>query len=275
MGATYREHESENALKRIIQWVKNFLRHRDLLNQLVKRDIKLKYRRSFLGYLWSVLNPLFTMLVMWVVFSNLFRFEIENFPVYLLTGQVLFGFMNEATNMSMLSIVSNASLMKKTYIPKYIFTLSRVTSALVNLLFSMVALLLVTLITGVPLTWRALLFMFPVIQLYFFCLGLGLFLAQAAVFFRDLQYIWGVILTAWIYLTPIFYPISIMPEQLQNIIKVFNPMYAYIAQFRDCILLGVPSGPKIIYAGIGWAIIMMALGIWRFVKNQDRFILYI
>lgn len=262
-------------MKKIKQWIGNFMKHRDLLSQLVVRDIKLKYRRSFLGYLWSILNPLFTMLVMWVVFSNLFRFDIEYFPVYLLTGQVLFGFMNEATNMSMLSIVNSASLMKKTYIPKYIFTLSRVTSSLVNLLFSMVALIIVILITGAPLTWRALLFIFPVIQLYFFCLGLGLFLAQATVFFRDLQYIWGVALTAWMYITPIFYPITIMPEQLQRIIKVCNPMYAYIEQFRDSVLYGVPSGPKIIYAGIGWAIIMMAFGIWRFVKNQDRFILYI
>lgn len=262
-------------MKKTQQWVRNFLKYKDLFVQLVIRDIKLKYRRSFLGYLWSVLNPLFTMLIMWVVFSNLFRFEIQYFPVYLLTGQILFGFMSEATNASILSIVGNASLLKKVYIPKYIFTLSRVTSSLVNLLLSMIALMIVTLITGVPFTWHMLLFLLPVLQLYFFCIGLGLFLAQGSVFFRDIQYIWGVIITAWMYITPIFYPISIMPDKIQNIIKICNPMYAYIAQFRDCILYGVPSGPKLYIAGIGWAVIMLTVGIWRFVKNQDRFILYV
>lgn len=262
-------------MKKIVQWTKTFFHNKDLLGQLVARDVKLKYRRSFLGYLWSVLNPLFTMLVMWVVFSNLFRFDIKNFPVYLLTGQVMFNFMNEATNMSMLSIVGNAALLKKTYVPKYIFTVSRVTSSLVNLLFSLVALFIVILITGAPLTKYAFKALFPIIQLYFFCLGLGLFLAQAAVFFRDLQYIWGVFLTAWTYLTPIFYPISIMPELLQRVIKVANPMYAYIAQFRDCLYGGVPSGPIIVYAGLGWMGLMMVVGLWSFVKNQDRFILYI
>ena len=121
-------------MKRIVQWVRNFIKYKDLFAQLVIRDIKLKYRRSFLGYLWSVLNPLFTMLIMWVVFSNLFRFDIQHFPVYLLTGQILFGFMTEATNASIMSIIGNTALLKKTYIPKYIFTLSRVTSSLVNLL---------------------------------------------------------------------------------------------------------------------------------------------
>lgn len=262
-------------MSRVKQWFRNFLKYKDLFAQLVIRDIKLKYRRSFLGYFWSVLNPLFTMLIMWVVFSNLFRFDIEFFPVYLLTGQILFGFMTEATNASIASIISNAGLLKKTYIPKYIFTLSRVTSSLVNLLLSMIALIIVTLITGVPFTWRMLWFIVPILQLYFFCIGLGLFLAQGSVFFRDLQYIWSVIITAWMYITPIFYPISIMPDQLQTLIKFFNPMYAFIAQFRDCILFGVPSGPNLYIAGIGWALIMMTLGIWRFVKNQDRFILYI
>ena len=262
-------------MSKVRQWVRNFLKYKDLFAQLVIRDIKLKYRRSFLGYLWSILNPLFTMLIMWVVFSNLFRFDIKFFPVYLLTGQILFGFMTEATNASIASIIGNAALLKKTYIPKYIFTLSRVTSSLVNLLLSMIALIIVTLITGVPITWHMLWFLVPILQLYFFCVGLGLFLAQGSVFFRDLQYIWGVIITAWMYITPIFYPISIMPEKLQTLIKFCNPMYAYIAQFRDSILYGVPSGPNLYIAGIGWAIIMMAAGIWSFVKNQDRFILYI
>ena len=262
-------------MKRIKELWNNLYSHRYLLQLLVLRDIKIKYRRSFLGYVWSVLNPLLTMLVMWLVFSNMFRFEIPYFPVYLLTGQVLFGFMSEATSMATGAIIQNAGLLKKTYVPKYIFPLSRVTSSLVNLLFSLAALLVVVLITGVPLTFRMLLFFVPILELYVFSLGLGMFLCQANVFFRDVQYLWGVIVTAWTYLTPIFYPITVMPEWLQRVVKVVNPMYSYIAQFRDLILYDTFTPIKFIGYGVFWALAMLALGLWSFGKNQDRFILYI
>ena len=262
-------------MRRVEEIWNNFYNHRYLLQLLVTRDIKIKYRRSFLGYIWSVLNPLLTMLVMWLVFSHLFRFDIPNFPVYLLTGQVMFGFMSEATNMSMGAIIANTGLLKKTYVPKYIFPLSRVTSSLVNLLFSLAALLIVIVFTGVPLTFRMLLFVFPVLELYIFCLGLGLFLAQSNVFFRDTQYLWTVIITAWTYVTPIFYPITIMPEWLQRVIKIVNPMYSYIAQFRDLVLYDTFTHFKFVAYGVFWAVAMMVLGTRSFKKNQDRFILYI
>lgn len=262
-------------MKRIKELWDNLYSHKYLLELLITRDIKIKYRRSFLGYVWSVLNPLLTMLVMWLVFSNIFRFGIPNFPVYLLTGQVLFAFLSESTNNSMTAIIGNAGLLKKTYVPKYIFPFSKVTSSLVNLMFSLAALLIVMLLTGVQLKLRMLLFVFPVLELYVFCLGLGLFLSQGNVFFRDIQYLWSVILTAWTYITPIFYPITIMPEWLQRIIKIANPMYSYITQFRDLILYDTFTPFKFVAYGLFWAAAMMVLGLWRFGKNQDRFILYI
>ena len=134
--------------------ISELIKYKDLLWQLVSKDIKLKYRRSYLGYIWSILNPLLTMMVLVVVFSNLFRFDIPNFAVYLLTGQVIFGFVSESTNLSASSITGNASLLKKTYVPKYIFTVSKVTSSLVNLLFSMIALILVLIITKTSVTWK-------------------------------------------------------------------------------------------------------------------------
>ena len=109
-----------------------FRHYRPLLEQLVIKDIKLKYRRSFLGYLWSILNPLLIMVIMVLIFSSMFRFEIENYPVYLIIGQTIFNFVSESTNQAMWSITGNAALLKKTYVPKYIFTLSRVTSAFIN-----------------------------------------------------------------------------------------------------------------------------------------------
>ena len=135
--------------------------YRFLIKQLVVKDIKLKYRRSFLGYVWSILNPLMIMLVLVLVFSQIFRFDIENYPAYLIIGQTLFSFMNESTNLALMSISDNASLLKKVYVPKYIFTLSKVTSSLVNMLFALGAMLIVFIATRIQFTLY--MFFIPVI----------------------------------------------------------------------------------------------------------------
>lgn len=247
----------------------------ELLKQLIIRDIKLKYRRSYLGYLWSILNPLMLMIVLVIVFSNLFRFDIPNFPLYLISGQIIFSFMVEATNMSVGSIIGNASLLKKTYVSKYIFTISKVGSSLVNLIFSLGALLLVMVITSAEFSWNLLFFPFIILQLLVFCLGISLFLAAANVFFRDIQYLWGVFVSMWMYLTPIFYPVSIISEEYQNLYKTINPMYWYIEQFRDIILYAKFPQTDSILMGTGLAIVVLILGSIYFNKKQDEFILYI
>lgn len=257
-----------------MNYLRNTYRYRDLLSQLVVRDVKLKFRRSFLGYLWSVLNPLGIMIVLTIVFSNMFRFNIEYFPAYLITGQVLFGFLTESTTQSIYSIFGNASLLKKTYIPKYILTFSKVTSSMVNLLFSLVAMFLVILITGVPLTWKIALFPVVLVQFYVFCLGLSLFLAQFAVFFRDIQYIYNVITTAWMYLTPIFYPIEMLPTELAWVIEHLNPIYLYIQQFRCFMIYGTLPELYTVLAGVFAAVATLVIGAWSFFRNQDKFILY-
>ncbi len=249
--------------------------YRHLFQQLVSKDIKLKYRRSFLGYLWSILNPLFTMLVMIIVFSHMFRFDIENYPVYLIIGQTIFNFLNESTTMAIYSITGNAALIKKVYVPKYIFTISRVTSSMVNFLFSLLAMVLVFFFCGIQWNLHFLFIPMILLQVYVFCIGLGLFLAQAAVFFRDIQYIYNVLLTAWMYLTPIFYPIASLPKQLQDAIIMFNPMYDYIMQFRVIVLEGVFPDGSLILKGSIVAFLVFGIGLWSFSKSQDHFILYI
>ncbi|WP_324682452.1 ABC transporter permease [Bibersteinia trehalosi] len=259
----------------MINEVKQFAQFNELLKQLVLRDVKLKYRRSYLGYLWSILNPLMLMMVLVVVFSNLFRFDIPNFPLYLISGQVIFSFMVEATNMSVSSITGNASLLKKTYVPKYIFTLSKVGSSLVNLLFSLGALLLVMIFTGADYSWNLLFFPIVLLQVFLFSLGIGLFLAAATVFFRDIQYLWGVFVTMWMYLTPIFYPVTIIPTEYQTLYQYANPMYWFIEQFRDIVLYDKFPQTESIFMGIFTAVAVLVLGIWYFYKKQDEFILYI
>jgi lipopolysaccharide transport system permease protein len=257
-----------------MSFLQKHLKYKDLFFNLVSRDIKLKYRRSVLGYLWTILNPLLTLIVMTLVFMHMFRFQIENFPVYLITGQLLFSFMQMSTGRALGSILENASLLKKTFVPKYIFTLSAVTSELINLIFAFLALLVVVLVTKVPFTWYFLLMFVPLIQLYIFCLGIGLFLAQAAVFFRDIQYIWGVLCTAWLYLSAIFYPVGALPDTLQYVITNFNPMYIYITAFRGCILHGsIPLDSYNFTIGAIISIIALIFGALTFNINKNKFIL--
>lgn len=262
-------------MNRLKHFFKEFWQYKDLLKLLVSRNLKLKYRRSVLGYVWSVLNPLLTMTVMAIVFSTMFSRNIENFPVYLFCGQLLFNFMNNSTHQAISSITGNASLLKKTYVPKYIFTVARITSGMVDLVLSMGALLIVMLATGAKFTWYFFLFPFVVLQLYIFCVGLGLFLAQANVFFRDIQYIYNAVTTAWLYLTPIFYPLEALSKELIWVVKHLNPMYFYIGQFRDLVYTGTMPGPVIILSGCAAALLMLGIGIWSFARSEDRFILYI
>ncbi len=258
-----------------MKMLKEIWKYRDLLRLLVTKDIKLKYRRSLLGYLWSILNPLLIMIVMTLVFSAMFEQNIDNFPVYLFCGQLLFNFMNTSTHQSIYSITTNAALLKKTYVPRYIFTVAKITSGMMDLIFSLGALIIVMLVTGARFSWTCLLFPLVILQLYLFCVGLGLFLAQANVFFRDIQYIYNAVTTAWMYMTPIFYPISRLPEFLQNIIRYCNPMYFYVKQFRDLIHTGVLPSWRLVVAGTGTALIALIIGILSFKKSQDKFILYI
>lgn len=265
--------------KNLSQYFHEFWKYRDLLKLLVSKNIKLKYRRSWLGYVWSILNPLMIMIIMSIVFSTMFDRNIENFPVYLFCGQLLFNFMNTATTQSIFAITSNAPLLKKTYVPKYIFVLAKVTSCLVDLLFSLGALVLVILyailFTGFTISWHALLFPLVLLQLYVFCVGLGLFLAQANVFFKDTQFIYGAATVAWMYLSAIFYPLETLSPAVLWVVKHLNPMYFYIGQFRDLVYYGRMPGPVIILAGCGAALIALGIGVWSFLKSKDRFILYI
>lgn len=252
-----------------------FQHYKPLLQQLVMKDIKLKYRRSFLGYVWSILNPLMIMIIMVLVFSNMFRFDIANYPVYLIIGQTIFNFVSESTNQAMFSITGNAALMKKTYVPKYIFTLSKISSSFVNTIFALGAMLIVFGVCRVRFNFYMLFIPIILLQVYIFCVGLGLLLAQGTVFFRDIQYIYGAFLTAWMYLTPIFYPIQQLPFELMWMIKHFNPLYAYITQFRMIVLEGVFPDPRLILYGFVVSFVGLGIGSWFFIKKQDHFILYI
>lgn len=257
-----------------MRYFHNFWNYRYLLIELVRRDIKTKYRRSVLGILWSVLNPLGMMAVMTVVFSNIFRGGIENFPVYLMCGQVIYNFFSEASNMAMTSILDNAPLIKKVYVPKYLFPISRICSSFVNLLTSFIALTIVVLATRTQLYWTIGLIIFPIIYIFLFSLGIGLILAALVISFRDMMHLYGVILTAWMYVTPIFYSVDMLPEKLQ-VIFAFNPLASIVEMLREVLMYGmVPSGMLHIQCIIP-VVIVVGIGLVTFLKSQDSFILKI
>lgn len=248
-----------------------------ILKQLVTKDFKLKYRRSALGVVWSVLNPLLMMLVLAAVFGSFMRYSdpsIGNYAVYLILGNTAFQLVSDATSQGMTSIISASSLLKKVKINRYVFPVQKVLFSGVNYAFSLIAIALVMIVEQVPLGWTAILLPYAILTLMIFCVGLSLLLSALSVFFRDVIHLWSVILTAWTYATPLFYPFSILPEWMQALEK-FNPMYIYVTYIRDVILYQTVPSPKMHLACLVAALVALVIGYAVFHKNEHRFILYI
>lgn len=253
-------------------YIENFKKFRPLLSELITRDIKNKYRKSILGVFWTILNPLFMMIVLSVVFSNLFKFDIEYFPVYLLSGQLIFNFFSESTTNAMGAIIANGPLIKKIYVPKYVFVLSRVFSSSINLLASFTALIFVMLAMRVELHYTILLVPIPLFFVIGFSLGVGLLLAALTVKFRDIMHLYSVFVTALMYLTPVIYPMSILPEWLEKVV-LLNPLTNILIMFRDVMMNNtLPSITSVVIA-LAEVVIVMVLGLYVFYKRQDTFIL--
>ncbi len=266
----YNKKKKEPVLSVILSLVKyNFL-----IRQLVARDFKTKYKRSVLGMLWSFLNPLLTMSIQYVVFSTIFSSNIPNFVVYLLSGIICFNFFNEATNMCLMSIVGNASLINKVYMPKYIYPFSRTLSSGINLLLSLVPLFIMLLVTGTPITPAILLLPFGLLCLFMLSYGIGVLLATMMVFFRDTQFLWGIFSMLLMYLTPIFYPETIIPASFLPIYRL-NPLYQILSFVRKLLIDGVSPAPKEYFTCFVLCAIPFAIGMWVFRRNQNKFVLNI
>ncbi len=254
-------------------------RYKCLLVNLVTKDIKTKYRRSVLGLLWSVLNPLLMMLVLTAVFSSIIRVQVEGgFALFYLTGYIMFNFVSEATGFSLYSITNAAALIKKVYIPKYIFPLEKSIFSFVNMLFSLLAFVIVFVVFTISGTTMPhltmLLFPLPLLYLFVFCLGLCLILSCLLVFFRDIGHIWSILLTVWMYASPILYPITLVPDWLASFIRL-NPLYYYIDYFRNIMIYGTMPTLTENLICICYSLSMLLLGIVVFRKSQDNFVLHI
>ncbi len=261
----------------------NVKKYSFLVQQLVMRDFKVKYKRSVLGVVWSVLYPLLMMMVMAIVFSNMFKFKMENvnYLVYLMSGLVVFNFFSEATNNAMAAIFGNSSLITKVYIPKYLFPIAKCLFVGINFLFSLIPLLIIIFFSGnasegtkcylnvyyllVPLIYAC---------MFMFVTGVGYILATLAVFLRDIIYIWGILLTILNYFTPIFYSIEMLPVWLQKLF-VLNPLYQFINATRDIFLYSqMPTWTNLLGCFLSGTITLL-IGLIVFKKNQDKFIYYV
>lgn len=254
-----------------------------ILKQLVSKDFKIKYRRSFLGVAWSVLNPLLMMIVMAIVFTTIFAqgrngsITPEMYPLYLIVGNVTFAVMSDSTSQALSSIIQASSLLKKVKVHRFVFPVQKVLFSLVNFAFSLIAVAIVMLWFRVVPTWHLLLLPVCLILLMFFCMGVGLLLSAATVFFRDAMHLWSVVLTAWTYFTPIFWTtdyILKMPHILR-VLMYANPMYNYLQFMREIFLFQTCPTPLEFGLCVAWAVIAMAIGYTVFHKNEHKFILYI
>lgn len=254
--------------------IKEFMKYFVLLQEIVKRDFKKKYYRSVLGVLWSMLNPLFTMILVTIIFSTLFKRDIPYYPVYWFAGNAIFTFVTEGINHSMNSIINNASLVKKMKIPKYIFCISSVTLCGINTVISLIPYVILSLFMGVPFSAYWLLTPIPFLYAYIFTIGLGMVFCAYGTMFGDVAHFYGLIRRAWMYFTPLFYPIDIIPTQFRFIWEL-NPVYIFISIFRDLTINNTMPSERMFIMATCYSLLTLLLGLVVFHEKEDKFLLYI
>jgi ABC-type polysaccharide/polyol phosphate export permease len=253
---------------------REIFRYRELLRNLVLRDIKVRYKRSFLGFVWVMLNPLLMMLIMNIVFSEVFRVSTKNYTAYLLSGIILWNFFSQGTSTAVPSMVGNSNLIKKIYIPKAVFPLSVVLSATINFAFSLVPLVIIFLITGTEVSPHVYLLPVVFVLVGLFSYGISLALSTLTTFFHDTIYIYDVLLLAWMYATPIFYPAGIIPQKFGLLLQL-NPLYHFITVFRGALYLDVPSLAGSLFYGSLFSIASVAAGWLIYNRFKDRLVYYL
>ncbi len=245
-------------------------RYRFLISQLLRRDIVTRYKRSFLGVGWTMLNPLGTMIVLSIAFSQVFKMT-EGYPAYVLSGLIAWNFFSQTTNASMVNLVWGEGLLKRIYMPRTSFALSAIGTGIVNTVLAIIPMMLVMLVLKVPIKISILFTPIPLLLLALFSLGVGLILSALAVYFPDVAEMYQIILTAWMYLTPIIYPEEILPENIHFLISTFNPMYGLVKLFRIPIFYGrLPELNEFLFPAI-IAIGVFIVGWFIFSYRSDEF----
>lgn len=260
--------------KKVKTYIKNFMKYRFLLAELVKKDITLKYRRSYLGILWTLLEPLLTMIVLTVVFGSLFGNKDKTFPVYILSGRLLYTFFSSGTKAAMKSIRTHSGMIKKVYVPKYIYPLSSILSNYVIFIISLIVLVAVSVVLKVEPSVYLFQAIIPLAIILVMSFGVGLILCTLSVFFRDLEYLWSVALMLIMYTAAIFYKPERIIDAGYGWLLDINPLYSVVINFRNSIF-GQPLDSRALIISLIYSVTTLLIGIVIFYKKQDKFILHV
>lgn len=253
-----------------VEEFKELIRYRDLLAQLVVRNIKTRYKRSVFGIAWTMLNPLLTTLILSIVFSELMKSTVSFFPVFLLAGVIFWNFFAQTTLAAMSDLVWGGSLMHHTYVPRAVFAMSALGTGLVNLLLSLPPLFLVMWLVGAPISPSLFFLPVPIVLIAMFALGVGLLLSTLAVYFNDVMEMYQILLSAWYFFTPIMYTMEIIPPERRWLLK-FNPLYHLLAVFRTPIYAGDLAKPILLATAALIAVGTLLIGWWVFTSKSDQF----
>lgn len=254
--------------------LKKLKQHQFLFTELVKRDFAKKYKRTILGMAWSILSPLLNLLIMWLIFNNFFGNNMDHYVVYLFAGQLVFSYFSDATNLGMNSLVSNAAIFTKVNVPKYLFLFSQNVSSLINFGLTLLVFFTFVAVDGIAFTWKFFLLIYPVICLIIFNVGIGLILSALFVFFRDIQYLWGILTQLIMWLSAVFYTIDGYSYTVQCAF-LLNPIYLYIRYFRKIVIDGTIPTPAFHMLAAVYALAAFAIGAYIYKKNNHEFLYYV
>ena len=254
--------------------ISDTFQYRELIWALALKELKVRYKRSFLGFLWALLNPLLLMLILTGVFQTIMKSQIQHFSVFLLSMLFPFTFFAQSLSYAAESIVGNADLIKKVRVPKLVFPVAALVSNLINLVLSLLPLALIVLVTGAPFHWTWIYLPVPLLALSLFTLGATFFFAAANVFYRDVSHILQIVLQLWFYGTPILYDINAFPERFHWLFKL-NPLIFVLNGFRLSVYWGMLPEAQSILASFVCAFISLGVGFWIFHRFQDNFVFYV
>ena len=253
-----------------LEELRGIFQYRDLIFQLIRRDIVARYKRSVLGIAWTMLQPLGMMVILSLVFSTLFH-SIKGYPAYILSGLIAWTFFSQTTSAMISQIVWGGALLKQIYLPRTSFSVSAVGTGLVNIPFSFVPLVFMMLIFGLPLHWSILFIPVSMLLLAAFALGVGLIISTMAIYFPDVSEMYTVLLLAWMYLTPIIYPENIIPEAYRFWLFNLNPMYHLVKVFRMPLFEGTLPDTFTLITAATISVLTLLIG-WFFYSNKaDEF----
>ncbi len=254
--------------------IENLKKNAFLFQQLVSRDFKQKYKGTVLGLLWSVLNPLMTLLVMRVVFTRFFGRNVDHYTIYLFSGNIVMSYFREATNNGMTSLIANSGVIQKINVPKYLFLFSRNVSSFVNFILTLVVYFIFCAIDGITFTPKMLLLIFPVACLTLLNVGVGMILSALYIFFRDTAYLYGIFLTLLNYLSVIFYTLDSFDPAKQRLF-LLNPIYVVIKYFRIVVINGSVPSAQYHFLCVGYALLFFIIGAVMYKKYNHRFVYYL